>query len=67
MDRQLPDIKLTTTGCLGPCSEGPNILVYPEGVMYGGIKKEDVNKIIEEHLIGDKPVEELFIAKEIWS
>ena len=34
--RQLFDkIAITNTGCLGPCSTGANVLVYPEGVMYG--------------------------------
>ena len=32
-------VQISTTSCLGPCSEGPTVLVYPEGVMYGGIKK----------------------------
>lgn len=59
-------IQVTATGCMGPCSEGPTVLVYPEGVMYGGITKEHVNTIIEEHLIGDKPVEALLMGKEFW-
>jgi len=67
MQRELQGVQVTATGCMGPCTEGPNIIVYPEGVMYGGVKVEDVGKIIEQHLIGDKPVEELFIAEEIWS
>ena len=67
MQRGLMDVQLTTTGCLGPCHEGPNMIIYPEGIMYGGIKTEDVDRIIEQHLIGDKPVEELFVSKEIWS
>jgi (2Fe-2S) ferredoxin len=57
---------LTTTGCLGPCSTGPTVLVYPEGIMYGELEKEDVKTIIDEHLIGGKPVADLQVAKEIW-
>lgn len=60
-------VQITATGCMGPCSEGPTVLVYPEGVMYGGVKKEDVNQIFEEHLLGNKPVERLFMSKEFWS
>ncbi|MGB5585501.1 MAG: (2Fe-2S) ferredoxin domain-containing protein [Gammaproteobacteria bacterium] len=60
-------IQVTATGCMGPCSEGPTVLVYPEGVMYGGVSKEDVNTIIDEHLVGDKPVEPLLMAAEFWS
>ena len=57
---------VTGSGCLGPCGSGSNILVYPEGIMYGGVAKEDVAAIIEEHLLGDKPVERLKVAEEIW-
>lgn len=60
------DFMLTNTGCLGPCATGPSVLVYPEGVMYGGVKVEDVATIIEEHLIGDKPVERLQLPATVW-
>jgi (2Fe-2S) ferredoxin len=60
-------IQVTATGCMGPCSEGPTVLVYPEGVMYGSIKKEDINTIFDEHLIGNKPVESLLMSKDFWS
>jgi len=57
---------ITSSGCIGPCGSGPSVLVYPEGVMYGAVKKEDVAAIIEEHLLGDKPVERLKVPAEIW-
>ena len=57
---------VTSTGCIGTCSNGPSIIVYPEGIMYGGVKKEDVTAIIEEHLLGDKPVERLKVPAEVW-
>ncbi|MCU7939563.1 MAG: (2Fe-2S) ferredoxin domain-containing protein [gamma proteobacterium symbiont of Bathyaustriella thionipta] len=60
-------IQVTTTGCLGPCSEGPTVLVYPEGIMYGGIKKDDVATIFNEHLRNNKPVEQLMVSKTFWS
>ncbi|MGV6816736.1 MAG: (2Fe-2S) ferredoxin domain-containing protein [Thiotrichales bacterium] len=59
-------IQVTTTGCLGPCMEGPSVLVYPEGVMYGRVTAEDVTTIFDEHLLGDKPVEKLKVPAEIW-
>lgn len=57
---------LTSTGCMGPCDRGANVLVYPEGVMYGAVTKEDVKTIIEEHLLQDKPVERLLLPAEVW-
>ncbi len=50
---------LTSTGCIGACDAGPSVLVYPEGILYGKVTKEDVAAIIDEHLLGDKPVERL--------
>lgn len=59
-------IQITATGCMGPCSEGPTVLVYPEGVMYAGVKKDDINQIFDEHLLGDKPVGRLLMTEEFW-
>ena len=59
-------IGLTNTGCMGPCSFGTSVLVYPEGVMYGKVTKEDVKSIIEQHLLGDKPVAALQVPAEVW-
>jgi len=41
-------IAVTGCGCLGTCSGGPSVLVYPEGVMYGGVDKDGVAAIVEE-------------------
>ncbi|WP_404361327.1 (2Fe-2S) ferredoxin domain-containing protein [Methylotuvimicrobium sp. KM1] len=54
-------IALTNTGCMGP-----SVLVYPEGVMYGKVNKEDVKTIIDEHLLGGTPVAALQVPDEIW-
>ena len=58
---------LTNTGCLGPCHLGPTVIVYPEGVMYTGVKPEDVGVIIDEHLMFDQPVERLLAPPDVWS
>ncbi len=57
---------LTSTGCIGACDSGPVVLVYPEGIMYGNVTKGDVAAIIDEHLLGDKPVERLKVSPEVW-
>jgi (2Fe-2S) ferredoxin len=59
-------IALTNTGCMGPCNLGPSVLVYPEGVMYGNLKKDDVKTIIDQHLIGGEPVASLMVPSEVW-
>jgi (2Fe-2S) ferredoxin len=53
--------RANSAGCLDECSQGPVIVVYPEGVWYGGVSKEDVNEIIESHIVGGIPVERLRI------
>jgi (2Fe-2S) ferredoxin len=45
---------------------GPSVLVYPEGIMYGKVKKEQVKTIIEQHLLGGEPVESLIVPAEVW-
>lgn len=65
--RQLGNlVQVTSTTCLGPCSEGPNVLVYPEGVMYSSVKKEDVAQIFDDHLLQGQVVQRLLTPEEFW-
>ena len=57
-------VKRGETPCLGVCGGGPIVVVYPDGVWYGGVKPEDVDEIVESHILGDKPVERLRIPEE---
>ena len=50
----------------GPCDTGPNVLVYPEGVLYGGVTKDDVAEIIDKHLLGGEVVERLKVPETVW-
>ncbi len=54
------------TGCLNRCSYGPVMLVEPGHVMYAGLTKEKIDRIIDEHIIGGKVVEEFVIEHEAW-
>ncbi|MFQ5894405.1 MAG: ferredoxin [Nitrospinota bacterium] len=45
--------------CLIACQFGPTVVVYPDGVWYAGVRKEDVKEIVEEHLEKGRPVERL--------
>ncbi|MHB8127486.1 MAG: 2Fe-2S ferredoxin [Mobilitalea sp.] len=55
------EVMVTNTGCFGICEKGPIAVVYPEGIWYGNLTEENVEKIIEEHIISGIPVEELMI------
>jgi (2Fe-2S) ferredoxin len=52
-------IAITPTGCLGPCFEGPTIVVYPEAVWYVGVAVADVPEIVESHMRNGVPVARL--------
>jgi (2Fe-2S) ferredoxin len=52
-------VMVTPSGCLGPCFDGPTVVVYPEAVWYCGVRREDVPEIFEQHIVGGKPVERL--------
>ncbi|MBF0426652.1 MAG: (2Fe-2S) ferredoxin domain-containing protein [Magnetococcales bacterium] len=52
-------IQVTGTFCMGPCDRGPTVVVYPEGVWYGGVKPQDVGEIFDKHLLGGEPVKRL--------
>jgi len=54
-----PTVAVTGAGCLGLCTIGPAIAVYPEGVWYTQVSPADAQLIIDEHLLGGKVVERL--------
>jgi len=54
-------VRANKSGCLDQCEHGPNVVVYPDAVWYGGVTEADVDTIIESHIIGNKPVERLLI------
>ncbi len=60
-------VQVTATGCMGPCSEGPTVLVYPEGVMYAGLKKGDVASVFDEHLVGGRPLQDKLMPRDFWA
>jgi (2Fe-2S) ferredoxin len=60
-DHQIPSttVRANKSGCLEQCEHGPTVVVYPDAVWYGRVTREDVDKIIDSHIMGGKPVAEL--------
>jgi len=57
-----PDgVRVNTAGCLDRCSLGPVLVVYPDGVWYTYVDREDMDEIFEKHLLAGEVVERLRI------
>jgi len=52
-------VRINQAGCLAQCGHGPMIVVHPDETWYAAVRPEDAERIISEHLISGRPVEEL--------
>lgn len=50
------------TNCLGVCSNGPIMIVHPEGIKYQQVDEQALNLIFEQHLLNNKPVKTLEVV-----
>jgi (2Fe-2S) ferredoxin len=54
-------VRANKAGCLDQCARGVTVVVYPEQVWYGGVRPEDVDEIVQSHVVGGVPVARLRI------
>lgn len=54
-------IRVSKSGCLGRCGMGPCIVIYPEGIWYSCSSNDDIDEIIQSHIINNTVVSRLLI------
>lgn len=60
-------VKIVETGCMGMCDAGPLMVIYPEGVYYQKLTPEDVEKIVSEHILKGRIVEDKLLDNPVSS
>ena len=57
-------VRVNKAGCLGRCDDGPVIVVYPDNVWYTYVDKEDIDEIIDSHLVNGRVVQRLRLPED---
>lgn len=55
-------VRISQSGCLGRCNEGPCLVIYPEAVWYTYSNYADIDEIIESHLLHEQIVTRLLLV-----
>ena len=54
-------VRVSNAGCMDRCELGPVMVVYPEAIWYSYVDQDDIDDIVEQHLVGGAPVKRLMI------
>jgi (2Fe-2S) ferredoxin len=60
-----PLVRANKAGCLDQCELGPTVVIYPQAIWYGGVRPEDVPRIIDETILGGRVIPELQIPDHL--
>lgn len=52
-------VKRTRVHCFATCKSGPVLCVQPDGIWYYNVTEDNLDRIIQDHLVGGRPVEDL--------
>ena len=54
-------VRINKAGCLDACQYGPSLVVYPDDVWYSPKTREDMEEILQEHVLNNRVVERIVI------
>lgn len=57
-------VRANNSGCLDACAHGISMVIYPEAIWYGGVRKEDVPEIVERTILNGEVISRLLINDE---
>jgi (2Fe-2S) ferredoxin len=62
LGEQIPGkVRINTAGCLDRCDQGPVMVIYPEATWYTFVDQEDIDEIVDRHLLNGEIVDRLKI------
>lgn len=59
----IDEVQVLETSRIGACSDGPELMVYPEGVHYVGLSVDDIPYLVEEHFLKGRVVQKFIYTK----
>jgi NADH-quinone oxidoreductase subunit F len=59
VNKELPNVHMSGSGCQGFCAQGPLVTIYPEKTLYVKVRPEDVERIINQSILSSEVVEDL--------
>ena len=57
----LKNVRINSSGCLDRCELGPTMVIYPEGVWYSVTNQQDIDEVLQTHLVEGGRVERLML------
>lgn len=63
-EMKLGRVRINQAGCLDRCELGPTLVIYPEGIWYTVKTKEDVDEILQTHLVEGRVVSRLMLTPD---
>lgn len=63
-EKNIENVRVIKTGCFGLCSKGPIVIIRPEDTFYSNVTPDDVEEIVNTHIIGGKIVSRL-LCKDV--